>query len=75
MQGNLADYQPLPDQGVYFRSLAVVRTTWMPAILAEGGYMMLPPQEHAMRTAEFQERYAKAVADGLERFFAGVRAP
>jgi N-acetylmuramoyl-L-alanine amidase len=75
VQGALLSYQPLPDQGVHFRSLAVVRTPWMPAILAEGGYMMIPEQENAMKTPEFQERYARAVADGLEAYFRGVRAP
>lgn len=66
-------YQPLADQGVYYRSLAVVRTPWMPAVLAEGGFMMIPEQEHAMKTPEFQERYARAIVDGLEAFFRGIR--
>ncbi|MEX2180021.1 MAG: N-acetylmuramoyl-L-alanine amidase [Gemmatimonadaceae bacterium] len=75
IQAYLLAYQPLPDQGVLFRSLAVVRTTWMPAVLAEGGFMMIPEQENAMRTPEFQERYASAVADGLEAYFRAVRSP
>ncbi len=66
---------PLEDQGVYFRSLAVVRNTWMPSVLVEGGFIIIPEQEHAMRTPEFQERYARAVADGLEAYFKGIRAP
>lgn len=66
---------PLPDQGVYFRSLSVVRNTWMPAILVEGGFIIIPEQEHAMRTPEFQERYARAVADGLESYFSALRRP
>lgn len=73
VQTNLVNYQPLPDQGIHFRSLAVVRTSWMPAILAEGGFMMIPEQENAMRTPAFQERYARAIVDGLETFFAGIR--
>ena len=73
VQSNLVAYQPLPDQGIHFRSLAVVRPTWMPAILAEGGFMMVPEQENAMRTAPFQDRYARAIADGLEAYFRSVR--
>ena len=73
VQSALVAYQPLADQGIHYRSLAVVRTPWMPAILAEGGFMMIPEQENAMRDPGFQERYARAVADGLERFFAGIR--
>jgi N-acetylmuramoyl-L-alanine amidase len=75
VQAGLLRYQPLEDQGVHYRSLAVVRTTWMPAILAEGGFIIIPEQENAMRTTEFQERYARAVADGLEEYFRGLRTP
>jgi N-acetylmuramoyl-L-alanine amidase len=75
VQSAMLKYQPLEDQGVHYRSLAVVRTPWMPAILAEGGYMMIPEQEHAMKTPDFQERYARAVADGLEEYFRALRTP
>ena len=74
VQSALIAYQPLEDQGVHYRSLAVVRNTWMPAILAEGGYIIIPEQENAMRTAEFQARYARAIADGIELYFRGLRA-
>lgn len=73
VQAAMLAYQPLADQGIHFRSLAVVRTPWMPAILTEGGFMMVPEQENAMRSPEFQGRYARAVADGLEQFFRSVR--
>lgn len=75
VQGDLLQQQPLDDQGVHFRSLAVVRTPWMPAILAEGGYIIIPEQEYAFRTPEWQARYARAIADGLEAFFRGLRTP
>jgi N-acetylmuramoyl-L-alanine amidase len=64
---------PLEDQGVFYRSLAVVRTPWMPALLVEGGFIIIPEQESAMRTEWFQDRYARAVADGLEAYFRGMR--
>jgi len=73
IQARQVDYQPLGDRGFYFRSLAVVRPPWMPAVLAEGGFMMVPEQEYAMRTPEFQERYARAIVDGLEEFFRAIR--
>jgi N-acetylmuramoyl-L-alanine amidase len=69
VQSRLAEYQPLPDQGIHFRSLAVVRTSWMPAILTEGGFMMVPEQENAMRMPAFQNQYARAIVDGLEAYF------
>jgi len=75
VQSSMLRSIPLEDQGVYFRSLAVVRNTWMPSILVEGGFIIIPEQENAMRTPEFQERYARAVADGLEEYFRGLRRP
>ncbi|MEK7401125.1 MAG: N-acetylmuramoyl-L-alanine amidase [Gemmatimonadota bacterium] len=74
VQSELIAKQQLEDQGIHFRSLAVVRSTWFPAVLAEGGFLLVPEQENAMRTAEWQERYARAVVDGLEKYFRAVRA-
>jgi N-acetylmuramoyl-L-alanine amidase len=74
VQSELVGRQKLEDQGIHFRSLAVVRSTWFPAVLAEGGFLMVPEQENAMRTAEWQEGYARAIADGLEKYFRVVRS-
>jgi N-acetylmuramoyl-L-alanine amidase len=59
----------LVNLGINFDNLAVVRGTWYPAVLCEGAFIMLPDQEAALRTPEFQERYARGVADGLEEYF------
>jgi N-acetylmuramoyl-L-alanine amidase len=59
----------LQDLGVNYDNLAVVRGTWYPAVLCEGAFVILPDQEAALRTPEFQERYARGVADGLESYF------
>jgi N-acetylmuramoyl-L-alanine amidase len=59
----------LRDLGVFYDNLAVLRPTWMPAVLCEGAFLMIPEQEAALRTPEFQEAYAAGVADGLEAFF------
>ena len=58
--------------GVNYDNLAVVRGTWYPAILCEGAFVILPDQEAALRTPEFQERYARGVADGVENYFRGL---
>lgn len=58
----------LRDLGVARGDLALVRPTWMPSILTEGLFMMLPEQEHALRTSEGLRRYAEGVVEGLERF-------
>jgi N-acetylmuramoyl-L-alanine amidase len=69
VQRSLVAQIGLQDLGINYDNLAVVRGTWYPAILCEGAFIMLPDQEAAMRTPEFQERYARGVADGLESYF------
>lgn len=59
----------LPDNGTKRRNLALVRPTWMPAVLVEGAFIMMPDQEAAMRTGEYQDKYAKSIVDGLENYF------
>jgi N-acetylmuramoyl-L-alanine amidase len=59
----------LRDLGVYYDNLAVLRPTWMPSVLCEGAFLIIPEQEAALRTAEFQDAYARGVADGVEEYF------
>ena len=69
VQRGMVAHMGLQDIGVNYDNLAVVRGTWYPAVLCEGAFVILPDQEAALRTAEFQERYARGVADGLEAYF------
>jgi len=62
----------LRDIGVKRENFAVVRGTWMPSILAEGAFIMMPDQEAAMRTPEYQMQYAQGIVDGLENYFRGL---
>ena len=62
----------LRNNGVFSRTLALARPTWMPSILAEGAYLMIPEQEAALRTPAYQEAYARALVEGLEDFFRGM---
>jgi N-acetylmuramoyl-L-alanine amidase len=64
----------LRDLGTRRSNFAVVRPTWFPAILTEGAFMMLPDQEHAMKTAEYQDAYARSIVEGLEQFFRELAA-
>ena len=59
----------LRDLGIFYDNLSDLRHPWMPAVLCEGAFIMIPEQEAAVRTAAFQERYALGVADGLETYF------
>lgn len=58
----------LRDLGIGRGDLALVRGTWMPSILTEGLFMMLPDQEAALRSADGRHRYAQAVLDGLREY-------
>jgi len=59
----------LPDRGVKRENFALVRPTWMPAILCEGAFIIMPDQEAALRTPEYQERYARGIVEGLGNYF------
>ncbi|HEX7979650.1 MAG TPA: N-acetylmuramoyl-L-alanine amidase, partial [Gemmatimonadaceae bacterium] len=69
VQRGMVAQMGLQDLGVNYSNLAVVRSTWYPAVLCEGAFLMIPEQEYALRTPEFQERYARGIADGLENYF------
>jgi N-acetylmuramoyl-L-alanine amidase len=58
----------LPDLGVSRADLAMVRLTWMPSVLVEGMFMILPEQEAALRSREGTGRYARGVYDGIRGF-------
>jgi N-acetylmuramoyl-L-alanine amidase len=58
----------LRDLGVARGDFALVRPTWMPAILTEGAFIMLPEQESALRSPSFQETYARGIALGIQAY-------
>jgi N-acetylmuramoyl-L-alanine amidase len=59
----------LRNLGINYDNLRLARPTWMPAVLCEGAFLMIPEQENALRTPEFQKLYATAIVDGLESYF------
>jgi N-acetylmuramoyl-L-alanine amidase len=62
------------DLGYARGDLALVRPTWMPAILTEGLFIMLPEQEAALRSDKGQALYARGVFRGIEAFLKARRA-
>lgn len=56
------------DLGFGRGDLALVRPTWMPAILTEGLFMMVPEQEAALRSEQGQRQYAEGVLSGVRTF-------
>jgi N-acetylmuramoyl-L-alanine amidase len=69
VQRGMVRWMGLRDLGVNYDNLALARPTWMPAILCEGAFVIVPDQEAALRTAEFQSRYAIGILEGLEAYF------
>jgi N-acetylmuramoyl-L-alanine amidase len=64
----------LPDNGVHRANFALVRPTWMPAILTEGAFIIMPDQEAALRTEDYQQRYARAIVASMESYFRSLAA-
>lgn len=56
------------DLGVARADLALPRTSWMPSVLTESLFLMLPEHEVALRDPVMQERIAHAHRDGLAAF-------
>ncbi|MHB0948013.1 MAG: N-acetylmuramoyl-L-alanine amidase family protein [Gemmatimonadaceae bacterium] len=76
VQRGLTENIGLLDEGVYKANFAVVRNSpWFPGVLTEGLYLMHPAQENFLRTREGQERYARGILEGLERYFASLAFP
>lgn len=71
-QGGLLSEMGLADKGIDDRNLAVVRGMWMPSVLTEGAYIIMPDQEAALRTPSYQEAYARGILKGLETYFASL---
>jgi len=62
----------LPVIGTKFANFAVIRGSWMPSILCEGGLLIVPDVEAALRTPQYQEAYARGILAGLESYFASL---
>jgi N-acetylmuramoyl-L-alanine amidase len=74
VERGLVTHMGLPNLGVYYDNLAVVRPSWMPMVLTEGAFVIIPEQEAALRTTEFQARYAEGIVEGLEEYFRWLRS-
>jgi N-acetylmuramoyl-L-alanine amidase len=68
MQRELLREFGLRDLGIARADLALVRPTWMPSILSETMFLMIPQQEAALRDPAVQERIARAHFRALEAF-------
>jgi N-acetylmuramoyl-L-alanine amidase len=68
LQIEMLDELGLRDIGYGRADLALVRPTWMPSVLSETMFMMIPEQEAALRDPRVQARIAHAHLRALELF-------
>ena len=68
IQRSLVPRLGLPDLGISRGDFAVIRATWLPSVLVEGMFMILPDQEAALRSRAGTRRYARGVYDGIRGF-------
>ena len=68
IQRSLVHRLGLPDLGISRADLAIVRATWMPSVLVEGMFMIIPEQEEALRSPAGTRRYALGVYEGIRAF-------
>jgi N-acetylmuramoyl-L-alanine amidase len=74
LQAAMVAQMGLRNLGINYDNLRLARPTWMPSVLCEGAFLMIPEQENALRTPEFQRRYATAIVQGLESYFRSLPA-
>ncbi|QOR66360.1 N-acetylmuramoyl-L-alanine amidase [Cytobacillus suaedae] len=67
----LVDSLRLPDRKIHSdQSFYVIRNAQMPSILVELGYMINRHEEKLIKTESYQEEAARALAKGIEAYFA-----
>jgi N-acetylmuramoyl-L-alanine amidase len=74
LQKSLAGALRLADRGVKQANFAVLRLTECPAALVELAFISNPQEEALLASQEFQDRAARAVAEGVAAYL-GVQLP
>jgi N-acetylmuramoyl-L-alanine amidase len=73
VQNSVVAELKLPDEGLYYDDLALARPSFMPAILLEAAYVMMPEQEAIISDPDYADRLAEAVLKGINKFIDGRR--
>jgi N-acetylmuramoyl-L-alanine amidase len=68
IQRSLVRRLRLPDLGISRADYAIVRATWMPSVLVEGMFIIMPDQEASLRSPAGTRQYARGVYDGIRSF-------
>ncbi len=68
VQGEMVRRLGEPNRGVKLRNFSVLRETYIPAALAEVGFISYPATERRMRSPAYRQRIAVALAEGVARY-------
>lgn len=68
VQASLLNRTEAGNRGIKARPLYVVRHTRAPAVLVEAGFLSNPFEARMLATAEYRERLAGAIAEGVAQF-------
>ena len=69
IQKSMIESLKLRDNGIYWDSLALVRTNEEPAVLVEVGFMIHPEEYILLTNEDFQKKAAKAISDGIHDYY------
>ncbi len=59
----------LPDEGLRYGDYHVIRQTFMPAVLIENAYMIIPEHDEFLRSTEGVEKLSQSICDGVLSYF------
>ncbi|WP_018751329.1 N-acetylmuramoyl-L-alanine amidase family protein [Paenibacillus sanguinis] len=68
MHQHLVEATGSPDRKIRIQNLHVTRETSMPAVLLECGYLSNKDDDALLATAEFREKAARGIADGIKEY-------
>ena len=68
IQGAMSDIHPGPNRGVKQANFAVLRTSFMPAVLIEVGFGTNPDDARFMSGSAGQRRLARSIAEGVAEY-------
>jgi N-acetylmuramoyl-L-alanine amidase len=74
VQDRLREIHPGPNRGVKQAGFAVLRGTFMPAVLVEIGFVSNPSEERLLNESETQRQMAAQLARAVHDFFARSQA-
>ncbi len=68
IHARVAAVTPIKNKELRFGNFAVCRNEWVPAVLLEIDYLIIPEAEEAVQDKNFRHKIAEAICDGIEDY-------